>query len=187
MNNPIAQIVATFPAQVVIDPTSTTPPGHYFLPQPPGDGVVPLTRKSWSAARGFCILNEPTSQVPVAIEFFGKQSAAVFVLRPGEAIYPGEFDSFNYGIPFGWAGGGVAMLKIGLGRDVRFDTGGASRPEIVYWRTALKVEADAGPLPTLKRNWPSKFPWEYAFAQGGGAQAGTPADGLPLRYRPSNT
>lgn len=168
--NLVAQIVENYTVQRYIEPTT----GGYFYAQPPGNQIVPSTEKKWSSGAGYGILNEATSMAPVAITFFGEQATSPFILRPGEAIYPGKFDSFAYGLPFGWPGGGTVMLKVALTKDVRFSVPSA-RPEIPYWRVILKVEADASPLPALKRNWPSKFPWEYALGQSGAAQNGTPA------------
>lgn len=175
----VAQIVENYTIQRYIEPAT----GGYFYPQPPGEQIVPSTKKTWSSGTGFAIVNEAASMSPVAIQLFGKNSSAPFILRPGEAIYPGEFDSFAYGLPFGWAGGGVVMLKVALAKDVRFEIPSA-RPEIPYWRVILKIEADASPLPTLKRNWPSKFPWEHAT----GSAAGANQNGSPIIHvEPSRT
>jgi hypothetical protein len=179
MSNLVAQIVENYAIQRYIEPVT----GGYYLPQPPGNQVVQTTAKKWSAGRGYGIVNEATSMAPVAITFFGHAATGTFILRPGEAIYPGEFDSFEYGLPFGWAGGGIVMLKVALQKDVRFSIPSA-RPEIPYWRVILKVEADASPLPVLKRNWPSKFPWEYAT----GSSAGSNQNGTPsIHVEPTRT
>jgi hypothetical protein len=172
MSNPVAQIVENYTFQRYIEPTT----GGYFYDQPPGDPIVSLTKKKWAAGRGHGIMNAGTSQSPVAIRLFGKVGSATIILRPGEAIYPGEFDSFEYGLPFGWPGGGVVMLKVALSKDVRFEVPNV-RPEIPYWRVILKVQAlAAGPaLPGLTRNWPSKFPWQYALGQSSKNQYGTPS------------
>lgn len=179
MASPIAQIVANYAIQRYIEPVT----GGYFLPQPSGEQIVPSTRDVWSSGTGYGIVNEAASMAPVAIRLFGKVGSATFILRPGEAVYPGEFDSFEYGLPFGWAGGGVVMLKVATAKDVRFEIPTA-RPEIPYWRVILAVEADASPLPTLKRNWPTKFPWEHALGSAAGAsQKGSPA----IHVEPSRT
>lgn len=171
MANPVSQIVENYAIQRYIEPTA----GGYFLPQAPGEPIVESTKKVWSSGTGYGIVNEASSMAPVTIRLFGKMGSAPFILRPGEAVYTGEFDSFEYGLPFGWAGGGVVMLKVATAPNVRFDIPSA-RPEIPYWRVILKVEANASPLPTLKRNWPSKFPWEYALGSAAGAnQYGSPS------------
>lgn len=182
MSTNVSQIVENYPIQATIAPASATPPGFYFLPQPTSDRIVPSTRKQWSSGKGYGIVNESSSQAPVAIRFYGKTSSAPVILRPGESVYPGEFDSFEYGLPFGWAGGGIVMLKVAQAKEARFDLTTA-RPELIYWRTALKVEAEASPLPTLKRNWPSSFPWEFGLGQGGANQNGQPI----LRVEPVRT
>lgn len=179
MSNIVAQIVENYTNQVYIEPTT----GGYFLPQPPGNQIVPSTKKVWASGTGYGIVNESTSQSPVAIQFVGRRGSAPIILRPGEAIWPGEFDSFEYGLPFGWPGGGTVMLKVALAKDVKLDAG-TTRPEIPYWRVILSVEADADPLPTLKRNWPSAFPWQYAKGSALGAdQSGTPS----IYVEPSRT
>lgn len=179
MANPISQVVENYAIQRYIEPTT----GGYFLPQSPGSAIVKSTLQTWQSGHGYGIVNESTSMAPVAIQFYGRAASAAFILRPGEAIYPGEFDSFDYGLPFGWAGGGVVMLKVALAPNVRFEIPSA-RPEIPYWRVILAVEADASPLPTLKRNWPSKFPWEHATGSAAGAnQAGVPS----IHVEPSRT
>lgn|SRR5574341_227466 len=170
----VSQIVKNYAIQATIAPASATPPGFYLLPQAPGEQIVPSTRDVWSAGKGYGLVNEASSQAPISVRFFGRSGSATFLLRPGESVYPGEFDSFEYGLPFGWAGGGVVMLKVAQSPTTKFELT-TSRPELIYWRTALKVEADASPLPTLKRNWPTKFPWEHAFGAGGSNQKGSPA------------
>lgn len=182
MSANVSQIVERYPIQVVIVPASTTPPGHNFLSQPTGQPIVPSTKKTWSSGHGFGVVNEAASQAPVAIRFFGRANSAPFILRPGESVYPGEFDSFDYGLPFGWAGGGIVMLKVAQARESRFDLTTA-RPELIYWRTALKIEAEANPLPTIKLNWPSAFPWENAFGASGANQNGNPS----IRVEPTRT
>lgn len=150
-----------------------------ILSQPTSQLIVPSTKKTFQRA-GSVVGVSAYSDTPVAIQFHGGASGVV-LCRPGQAI-SGKFSGFDYGLPFGWLGGGNAVILIGHDADARLDLG-AARPEIVFHRTRLAIEASAGALPTLKRNWPLRFPWAYALGDAGIDQRGTPM----IRVEPTRT
>jgi hypothetical protein len=172
MKTPFVQIPANYAFQITPNPGMTTPPGYDMRANPPGDQIIMSTKKTWQG-EGYAIGLESTSQAPIAIQLYGDRSSGSLIIRPGECLHLGKFTAFAYGLPAGWCGGGLVLIKVATDPDVGLDLG-PMRPEIIYWRTALVVEADANPLPTIKYNWPCRFPWEKAVGAGGAAQAGTP-------------
>jgi hypothetical protein len=126
--------------------------------QPANQLIVPSTMKSFQG-EGHSVGLSGFADTPVAIKFRGQRDSAEYILKPGEVVRPGHFVGFDYGLPFGWLGGGLAMLKIAHQQDVILDMGSA-RPEVIFHRTRLKIVADAvlGGLAVLN-NWPGRFPW----------------------------
>lgn len=122
----------------------------------------------------------PGSMTPIAIDFVlanGVPSSPVFV-KPGQIIRPGRFSSFQWGLPFGWLGGGVATLLIA--QNAESDFGASASAEVVIHRQRMLIQApNAGPL-TLAPNWPIRFPWPGAIsgATGGGPQGQLPVTGV---------
>jgi hypothetical protein len=152
----ISQIPVNFAFQSYFDDTLLQ---KAILEQAPGEGIVPSTLKR-SQDKGNVVGLGGTSDCPLAIRFRGGRDSAPIILRPGQVIRPGRFDGFDYGLPFGWLGGGLAVLFVGHEEDVDSYIG-AARPEIIFHRTRLKIVADAV-TPTLVKNWPLRFPWTQA-------------------------
>jgi len=99
----------------------------------------------------------------VKFNFGGEGSSAVVVVRPGETYVPAgdrPFKGFNYGLPFGWLGGGVVTFNIYKTPNARVDF--AAKPDKVLFhrfRTTI-LAAPVGPFVSPAYvNWPSKFPW----------------------------
>jgi hypothetical protein len=172
MKTPFVQIPANYTQQITPNPGTTIPPGYDIRANPPGDQIIASTKREWQG-EGYAIGLESTSQAPIVAQLYGDRSSGPLFIRPGEVLHLGKFTGVRFGLPAGWCGGGLVLVKIATDPDVGLDLGTA-RPEIIYWRTALVVEADSDPILPLKRNWPCKFPWEYAVGAGGAAQAGTP-------------
>jgi hypothetical protein len=103
-----------------------------------------------------------SSDTPLAVKFYGSDNdSGVLLLKPGQVIQPGPFTSMEYGLPFGWLGGGRGLLLIAHTPEAKLDVGSAL-PEFIFHRTRLLIQASASPLPALKRNWPLQFPWSQA-------------------------
>jgi hypothetical protein len=165
----ISQIPAAFPFQSYFDSTLE----HLaLLEQPTNQSIVASTKKT-AQGSGYVVGVSGSSDVPVAFNFYGSDSTVI--CRPGQLIKPGgRFDGFDYGLPFGWLGGGRAVILVGRDETTEIDLGSA-RPDMVFHRTRLAIEASGANLPTLKRNWPLSFPWTQALRGSGPVdQRGTP-------------
>lgn len=135
---------------------------HALLNQPTNELIVPST-KDIAQGHGYAVGVAGYSDAPVAFRFYGSEAdSGVVICRPGQLIRPGKFDAFDYGLPFGWLGGGRAMILVAHKDDAILDLG-SPRAEMVFHRTRIQIEASASPLPTLKRNWPLNFPWSRAL------------------------
>jgi len=157
-----------------------------ILPQAPNEQIVSSTKQQTGQA-GYALGLHPSSQTPIAVQFKSGQqqgSSAVFRLKPGEVIrpfgepggQPGRFSGFEWGLPFGWLGGGSVSLILFRTADAKVDW--LDRSEIVFHRTRMAIIAPAAvPASTaLRFNWPTRFPWPKAL-QGANSmtQKGAPA------------
>jgi hypothetical protein len=142
--------------------------------QSPGDAIVAST-KQFSQSKGYGIAVHPQADCPMAFRFRGGSAdGATLIVCPGQVFYPGSFDTFEYGLPFGWLGGGSALFYILHHPEARVDFSGAGRAPIVCHRARFIIE---GAFPgTVSRNWPRTFPWPAAAMGAGPA----PQDGAPL-------
>jgi hypothetical protein len=149
----------------------------------------------------------PSSETPIAIQFStgGQQGrSAVFRLKPGEVLWPfgrpngighnGQFSGFQWGLPFGWLGGGSATLIVLRTADAKV-TWASDHAEVIYHRirlkilTAAEINALTDPLSSSyigPLNWPQRFPWPAAISGVTGQQlnqGGQPA----LAVQPTRT
>jgi hypothetical protein len=151
----ISQIPVAFPFQSYFDSTLEE---KAILSQPTNELIVPSTKKT-SQGVGYVVGVAGFSTTPVAFRFFGGfNDTGVVILRPGQSMRIGRFLTFDYGLPFGWLGGGRSVIYVGHTPETQLDLGGG-RPELVFHRARLAIEASGANLPTLKRNWPLQFPW----------------------------
>jgi hypothetical protein len=120
------------------------------------EAVVAATRQV-AHSSGYHLGLHPCSEVPVAVKFTGRGETAAVILKPGETISPGAFDGFEWGLPFGWLGGGHALLYVVHRENSRIEWPAIQR-EVVIQRVALPV----GALTYDEANWPSRFPWPNA-------------------------
>lgn len=176
---PAVEISAKFTTQSYFD---TTLLEAAILRQPPNEQIVPSTKKSSDLA-GYALGLHPSSQTPIAVQFKGGQqqgTSSVFRLKPGEVLRPfgspgapGRFSGFDWGIPFGWLGGGNATLVVFRTSDATVDW--LDRSEVIFHRTRLPIYAQASVPSAPAYNWPTRFPWPFA-SQGTNAfsQRGTP-------------
>lgn len=178
---PAIEVVQKFSFQSYFD--STLGPAA-LLRQPPNEQIVPSTIDRQDLS-GYAVGLHPSSQTPVAVRFLGGEqqgSSATFRLKPGQVLrpfgspdVPGKFSAFEWGLPFGWLGGGNAMLVVFRTKDSSVDW--LDRSEVVFHRVRLPIVAPASvpSATTLVKNWPSRFPWPHAL-RGADAltQRGTP-------------
>lgn len=160
-----------------------------ILEQPSNEPIVPSTLKE-SQVSGYAIGLHPSSETPVAVRLqTGAQQGAsqTYRLKPGDVVRaqgskdgkPASFGGFEYGLPFGWLGGGSAMLIVMRTPDS--DVFWTGNPEIIFHRTRLQIYA-AGSAPLaadVRLNWPKRFPWPNAeFGANNIKQSGLPAIGV---------
>lgn len=145
-----------------------------ILPQSATRGIVASTEDA-SQESGYALGLHPSSQTPIAVQFFqGAGSAsAVLTLKPGQVITPfgnpvesssSQFTGFRYGLPMGWLGGGLATLVV-------FHTPEASvqwseSAELIFHKVTVPILAlaniTAAANNNARRNWPLRFPWSQA-------------------------
>jgi hypothetical protein len=143
-----------------------------LLSQAPGSPIVQSTLATQQVT-GYAVGLHPSSETPIAISFFtgGQQGgSSPYRLAPGQVIRPhgkpletsGAFSGFQFGLPFGWLGGGSALLVVL--RTPQATVNWTHYPEIIYHRMRLQIVSPAT-IPTsatVKPNWPHRFPWPYA-------------------------
>lgn len=168
IEGPAIEIVDEFLYQSYFDDTLGP---RAILTQSKNEAIVASTLKVVQTA-GYAIGLHPTSETPIAVRFLAgqQQGASSFLrLKPGEVIRPngyngkpGQFSGFEYGLPFGWLGGGMTNLVVFRSPDATVNW--YDRNEIVFHRQRLQIYAPGdvpGPT-TLVPNWPLRFPWESA-------------------------
>lgn len=154
-----------------------------LLAQNAGDLIVSST-KSLYQGKGRLIALAGWSETPVAFRFSGQESDTnVVIVKPGQILDVGMFEGFECGLPFGWLGGGRAMIYVAHSAEALIDPGTA-KPDIVFHRLRQKIVASASPLPAVTYNWPLAFPWKRAYSGAGPSdQRGTPM----FRVEPTRT
>lgn len=176
-NSPTVQIVESYAIQSFFDIAGEllTPQGQAVLEQPQNEPIIPSTRKE-SQVGGYAVGLAPWSETPICISFdLGKDGrSAPIVLKPGHTFIPaGEkgFDGFDYGLPFGWLGGGRASLFVFKTKDSMIAWNG-TQSEVIYHRYRTEILAGTGvgvPLVAPSYvNKPQRFPWikEFRFVSG---------------------
>lgn len=132
---------------------------------------------------GYAFGLHPSSQTPVAVQpIVGGQGASpqTIILHPGQLYRPhgrpngapGNFSGFNWGLPFGWLGGGVATLYVFPSPDA--DAAWPGNAEVLFHRQRIAIQQPAGlaALGAAPKNWPLRFPWTQAVGAAGQSQAG---------------
>lgn len=176
---PAVEVAAKFQFQSYFDDTLGA---QAILRQAPNEQIVRSTKRTEELA-GYAVGLHPSSQTPVAISFRGGQqqgSSATLRLKPGEVIRPfgspdapGKFSGFDWGLPFGWLGGGNALLVVFRTDDASVDW--VDRSEVIFHRTRVQVLAPAAVPVAPEFNWPTRFPWPKAsFGTQALSQSGTP-------------
>jgi len=165
-----------FTFQSLIEPLGAlTDLSYAILPQPVNQPIVPSTKKSRQTS-GYALALSADSECPVAVVFKSggaRLTSTPVIITPGEIVRPhgmikgqdsGSFSGFDYGLPFGWLGGGVGRLIIFATEDseLRYASGGGDR-SIQFHRESFPILA-ADQTTTIP-NWPKKFPWTKATSQ----------------------
>jgi hypothetical protein len=118
---------------------------------------------------GFAL--HPSSQTPVAVapnRDGGGSGGSAVILKPGQVYYPGgEFRSFDWGLPYGWLGGGLAQLLVICEKDA--DLFWTTEPEVIFHRVTLPIYETAANPANISPNWPMRFPWPNAISNSTGA------------------
>jgi len=140
-----------------------------ILIQSQNEPIVGSTLQKSNVA-GYCFGLHPSSQCPIAVQpTVGGQGASpqAVILRPGQIYRPhgkpgegsGNFSGLNWGIPFGWLGGGVATLYVFPSPDA--DAAWPGNAEVLFHRQRMQIVGL--PLPAnAPKNWPLRFPWTQA-------------------------
>jgi hypothetical protein len=164
----ITQIPATFPFQSFPDGTLERGIREQASGSPIVDALVggagpsaAQSQKREAQTRGVGVALHPASECPVAVKFKGGTAdSSEVILTPGQKVRVGTFDAIEWGLPFGWLGGGTATLLVlhTPEADVAF----TSQPgSVVFHRVRTTIVTDfAQPVPA---NWPGTFPWPNAI------------------------
>lgn len=179
------QISETFAYQSYFD---TTLLQTAILEQPLGQPIVQSTLKQQQLS-GYAIGNHPDSETPVAVVFAGEgrqSGSAVHIIPPGAIVRPTSgsanggdgFQSFTWGLPFGWLGGGTATIVVFQTPDAWANW--IPRPQVLFHRFRAQILAPDGipavaSIASWPRNWPTRFP-SLVMQRGSSAlaQAGAP-------------
>lgn len=176
---PALELAFSFAQQSLIQPfgSSITDFSYSILPQPVNQPIVPST-KSTKQLSGYALALAPDSQCPVAVVFrAGGQpiNSNPVVIMPGQIIRPhgvprkydahepASFSAFDFGLPFGWLGGGIGRVLVFRTEDslLRYIPNGTT--DRLFHTESFKIlAADAT---TIKPNWPKNFPWVSAKSQ----------------------
>jgi len=157
-----------FALQTYLDSTQLS---EAILSQAPNEPILSSGKQVKANVKGRVIGLHPTSQAPVAVKILSRQGSAAsntFTLAPGQFknVSQNGFEGLEWGLPFGWLGGGMARLII-ADDEGAFIGWSQSKVEVLTHRLRLKIVADANPTttPTLAgaANWPIRFPWPNAF------------------------
>lgn len=177
-NAPAAEIPFTFAQQSIIQPFGSTITDMSFaiLPQPVNQPIVPSTLQT-KQNTGYAIALTPDAECPVAVIFKAggtRLTSTPIRLLPGQIIRPhglprtsdaesGSFSGFDFGLPFGWLGGGIGRLIVFKTEDsmLRY-IGGGGNTVLFHTESFIPLAAD---VTTTLPNWPRSFPWLNAQSQ----------------------
>lgn len=101
----------------------------------------------------------PTSQTPVALRPMSVGATSPLILKPGQFIEAEMMNGFEWGLPFGWMGGGFASLVVANGKEA-FSGWTTEKVEVLIHRVRIQVQADGTPASrTFAAAWPYRFPF----------------------------
>lgn len=176
----VSTIRTVFPLQSFFDDTALQ---NALLVQDPNNPIVASTQNS-RQIKGRLIGLHPASETPITMRIYARGDASgadVVNLSPGEIlrVKTHGFYNIDWGIPFGWLGGGLAQLVIADNEDA-YMAWPEQQSEVLVQRQRIQIVADADPSTTPlvnAANWPVRFPWTNAFkfnASGVSSQRGSP-------------
>jgi hypothetical protein len=186
------QVTKTFPYQSYFDDTLLW---RAISDQPLGQAIIQSTQEQQQMS-GYAIGNHPDSQAPIAVTFSGEgrqSGSASHIIPPGAIVRPtkgiiGEdgFQSFSWGLPFGWLGGGTVTMVVFQTPDAWANW--TPRSQILFHRFRAQILAPgnipaAASVSQWPRNWPLRFPalnmrrGATSIPQGGAAQIAISAPG----------
>lgn len=175
----ITEMGATFVYQSYFDSARL---GRAILPQTVANTIVDSTLRV-AQVPGIGVALHPCSQSPVAIRFHGDRvDSAVVHLTPGQSMKVGPFTQFDWGLPFGWLGGGPVILYVLHTDEVEAGFAQSHSPIIFHRVRAIVEDGSGGPIavPTAAAiNWPLAFPWSNALRNDGAGNL-TPQRSAPL-------
>lgn len=147
--------------------------------QPIVNSVTPAigapTQWVQSEVAGYALGLHPSSETPVAVlPLVGGQASSPqpVILKPGQIYRPhgkplhgvnGSFSAVNWGLPFGWLGGGLATLYIFSSPDA--DAAWPGNKEVIFHRQRMRIYTPTTAVipAAAPYNWPLRFPWMHAI------------------------
>lgn len=168
MNATFAVYPKIFPIQSYL---SNADGAQGLLTQARGNNIVAADRQV--DVKGSFIGLSPNSQTPVAfrpLHVDKRVAGQIITLIPGQVMRL-DINGFEWGIPFGWLGGGLATLIV-ADNDQPFINWPQQKTEVLIHRTRLQVAADGSPV--FVAALPNRFPWPSAQKATNQAQAGQP-------------
>ncbi len=142
-----------------------------LLTQSQNEPIVGSTKRPEEIG-GYSFGLHPSSQTPIAIQpRVGGQTASpqAIILQPGQIYRPhgrtdgraaGNFSGFDWGLPFGWLGGGQALLYVFPSSDA--DVAWPGNAEVLFHRQRMRIVAPGALPAAARKNWPLRFPWTQA-------------------------
>lgn len=127
----------------------------------------------------------PDSQCPIAARLKSQTGQVVSVLTPGQVVnglIPDGFTSLDWGLPFGWLGGGLAKLVI-ADSDAPFVGWAQAKTEVLLQRQRMQIVADASPSTSpaaSAANWAGRFPMKNGYRY----NSGSPSTPIPQSGQP---
>lgn len=169
-----------FPLQSFFDNTQLN---QAILTQDPNSPTV--AEVSNVNVSGRCVGLHPDSQCPVAVRLKSQTGQVVATLTPGQVVnglIPDGFTSLDWGLPFGWPGGGLAKLVI-ADSDAPFVGWPQVKTEVLLQRQRMQIVADASPSTSPAAsavNWAGRFPMKNGYRY----NTGTPSSPIPQSGSP---
>lgn len=170
--SPPVVVSKVFPIQSFFNYLGQAVGAQALISQPPGTQIVNPQPRNDS---GYSLGLAPWSQTPVVVSFKvgGQRStSAPLLLKPGQIIRPqgksgdkpANFNGFEYGLPFGWMGGGLATLFVFPSAEAEV-VWSAPLNEVLFHCQQVQIRTTSltPPAAPFLRNWPIAFPWNDCF------------------------
>ena len=159
----VTPISATFAYQSYLDSTALH---QAILAQGAGNVIVDSTKQT-AQIPGVGVALHPASNSPVTIVFKGTSGSDPLVITPGQVVHVDPFVGFDWGLPFGWLGGGPVLLYVMHSKEAQINFAGSNAP-VPFHRLRVPItNFNADPAAPGTPNWPLGFPWANAFRLSG--------------------